>query len=213
MGRDKKPKLYSHCQRPNCGESIPDYKRSDTKFCSQSCRAAEEKFRYCKRNPDYVKKQRRLVCEIRHMETYGHTDFIDNPMANPNDKYAKARAMGYRSGLEVAIARQLERLNVPFEYEKTKIVYQVNETRLYRPDYVLPNGIIIESKGRFVVADRKKHLLIKKQHPDLDIRFVFSNSRAKINKGSKTTYGMWCDKHGFLYADKLIPEEWIKWPQ
>jgi hypothetical protein len=120
---------------------------------------------------------------------------------------------GYRSGLEDRISKQLKALSVPVKYEEFKIKYQVNEVRTYTPDFELPNGIIIESKGRFVVADRKKHLLIQKQHPDLDIRFVFSNSRAKINKGSKTTYGMWCDKHGFLYADKLIPEEWIKWPQ
>lgn len=120
---------------------------------------------------------------------------------------------GYRSGLEDRISQQLKSLSVPVKYEEFKIKYEVNEVRTYTPDFELPNGIIIESKGRFVQADRKKHLLIKKQHPDLDIRFVFSNSRAKINKGSKTTYGMWCDKHGFLYADKLIPEEWIKWTQ
>ena len=120
---------------------------------------------------------------------------------------------GYRSGLEDRISEQLKALSVPVKYEEFKIKYQVNEVRTYTPDFELPNGIIIESKGRFVVADRKKHLLIQKQHPDLDIRFVFSNSKGKINKGSKTTYGMWCDKHGFLYADKLIPEEWIKWPQ
>ena len=118
---------------------------------------------------------------------------------------------GYRSGLEDRISKQLKALSVPVKYEEMKIEYQINETRKYTPDFELPNGIIIESKGRFVVADRKKHLLRKKQHPTLDIRFVFSNSKAKINKGSKTTYGMWCDKHGFLYADKLIPEEWIKW--
>ena len=120
---------------------------------------------------------------------------------------------GYRSGLEDNISKQLKRLKVPVKYEEMKIKYEVHEVRTYTPDFELPNGIIIESKGRFTVADRKKHLLIKKQFPDLDIRFVFSNSRAKINKGSKTTYGMWCDKHGFTYADKLIPEEWIKWPQ
>jgi hypothetical protein len=120
---------------------------------------------------------------------------------------------GYRSGLEDRISKQLKSLSVPVKYEEMKIKYAINEVRTYTPDFELPNGIIIESKGRFVVADRKKHLLIKKQHPDLDIRFVFSNSKAKINKGSKTTYGMWCDKHGFLYADKLIPKEWIKWPQ
>lgn len=128
-------------------------------------------------------------------------------MKNAGFKY------GYRSGLEDRISKQLKALSVPVKYEEMKIEYQINETRKYTPDFELPNGIIIESKGRFVLADRKKHLLIKKQHPHLDIRFVFSNSKAKINKGSKTTYGMWCDKHGFLYADKLIPEEWIKWPQ
>ncbi len=117
---------------------------------------------------------------------------------------------GYRSGLEDRISEQLKSLKVSFKYEEFKIKYEVNEVRTYTPDFELPNGIIIESKGRFVAADRKKHLLVKKQHPKLDIRFVFSNSKAKISKGSKTTLGMWCDKHGYLYADKLIPEEWIK---
>lgn len=118
---------------------------------------------------------------------------------------------GYRSGLEKRIQDQLNGLSVDYEYEKLKIEYEVHEVRKYTPDFViLSNGIIVESKGRFVTADRKKHLLIKKQHLTLDIRFVFSNSKAKINKGSKTTYGDWCDKHGFLYADKLIPEEWLR---
>ena len=117
---------------------------------------------------------------------------------------------GYRSGLEDRISEQLNGLGVPFKYEEFKIKYEVNEIRTYTPDFELPNGIIIESKGRFVAADRKKHLLVKEQFPRLDIRFVFSNSRGKISKGSKTSYADWCDKHGYSYADKLIPEEWIK---
>jgi len=117
---------------------------------------------------------------------------------------------GYRSGLEDRISEQLKGLSVPFKYEEFKIKYEVHETRSYTPDFKLPNGIIVESKGRFVPDDRKKHLLVKKQHPELDIRFVFSNSKAKIRKGSKTSYGDWCDKNGYIYADKLIPEEWIK---
>lgn len=122
----------------------------------------------------------------------------------------RGRKHGYRSGLEDRISEQLKSLSVPFKYEEFKIKYEVHENRTYTPDFELPNGIIVESKGRFVAADRKKHLLVKKQHPELDIRFVFSNSKAKINKGSKTTYGDWCDKNGYLYADKLIPEGWIK---
>jgi len=117
---------------------------------------------------------------------------------------------GYRSGLEDRISDQLKSLSVPFKYEKFKIKYEVHETRTYTPDFELPNGIIVESKGRFVPDDRKKHLLVKKQHPELDIRFVFSNSKAKIRKGSKTSYGDWCDKNNYIYADKLIPEEWIR---
>lgn len=117
---------------------------------------------------------------------------------------------GYRSGLESKVSQQLSEAGVDFEYESFKIEYEVQEFRKYTPDFRLPNGIIVETKGRFLPADRKKHLLIQKQHPDLDIRFVFSNSNSKLNKGAKSTYAEWCDKYGFLYADKWIPEEWLK---
>ena len=131
-------------------------------------------------------------------------------MATTSTRRLHAIKNGYRSGLEDDISEQLRKLDVPFKYEELKIKYQVNETRTYTPDFELPNGIIIESKGRFVSADRKKHLKVKEQYPKLDIRFVFSNSRGKINKGSKTTYAMWCDKYGFKYEDKEIPEKWLK---
>lgn len=121
-----------------------------------------------------------------------------------------AQSLGYRSGLEEKVARQLEDLGVKVEYESQKIKYKIPESlHTYTPDFPLPNGIIIETKGRFVLADRKKHLLIRDQMPEYDIRFVFTNSAAKISKGSKTSYADWCNKHGFLYADKLIPETWI----
>ena len=54
---------------------------------------------------------------------------------------------------------------IPFIYEGMKIEWEDLAYRMYTPDFVLPNGIIIETKGRFTVADRRKHLLIKKQHP------------------------------------------------
>jgi len=119
------------------------------------------------------------------------------------------RSLGFRSGLEVKVADQLKKAGVGVEYEVTKIKYQVDEIRTYTADFQLPNGIIVETKGRFTAADRKKHLLIQKQHPDKDIRFVFQTSKAKINKGSKTTYADWCNKHGFIYAEKEIPTEWL----
>lgn len=125
-------------------------------------------------------------------------------------KRTHALKAGYRSGLEEDICKKLEEMGVPYEYEKMKIRYVKPATEsTYTPDIVLDNGIIIESKGRFLVADRKKHLLIKRQQPHLDIRFVFSNSKQKLNKGSRTSYADWCTKNGFLYADKEIPDHWI----
>lgn len=124
---------------------------------------------------------------------------------------AIAKKKGFRSGLEEQVANQIKSKGLKVEYEKSKINYVIPESKhTYTPDFVLPNGIIIESKGRFVLEDRKKHLLIKAQHPHLDIRFVFTNSSAKISKGSKTTYSDWCIKHGYLYADKVIPNDWFK---
>ena len=70
----------------------------------------------------------------------------------------------------------------------------------------------MESKGRFVTEDRTKHRLIREQYPHLDIRFVFSNPNTKIGKKSKTTYGLWCQRLGILYATKSIPEAWLREP-
>ena len=117
---------------------------------------------------------------------------------------------GYRSGLEESTAINLKKRGVEFTYEETKIKWTDLKIRSYTPDFVLENGIIIETKGRFVSTDRRKHKEIQKQYPEHDIRFVFNNSRAKLYKGAKSTYGDWCDKNGFLYSDKIIPEEWTK---
>ena len=123
----------------------------------------------------------------------------------------RALKAGYRSGLEEQTAEDLKKREVPFSYEERKIKWLDSKIRTYTPDFELPNGVIVETKGRFVAADRRKHLEIKKQFGDkYDIRFVFTNSRAKLYKGAKSSYGDWCDKHGFLYADKTIPEEWLK---
>lgn len=121
--------------------------------------------------------------------------------------------LGFRSGLEEKIAAELAAQGIEVRYEAEKIGYikPAREAK-YTPDYILPNGIIIETKGRFVVEDRQKHLIIKQQHPGLDIRFVFSNSRGRISKSSQTTYAAWCEKHGFLYADKSIPSAWLDEP-
>ena len=123
---------------------------------------------------------------------------------------ANAIKHGYRSGFEHKVSDQLKENKIDFGYETTVIDYIKPETKhTYTIDFTLPNGILVETKGRWVIEDRKKHLLIKKQHPELDIRIVFMSGKTKIRKGSKTTYGMFCDKHGILWAEKTIPESWF----
>jgi len=132
------------------------------------------------------------------------------PQHNYNKKALEA---GYRSGLEEQVGLQLAKAGIAAAYEENRIHF-ISPARAakYTPDWILPNGIIIETKGQFKVPDRQKHLHIKTQHPDLDIRFVFSYLNGKISKGSKTTYAMWCEKHGFLYSKHWIPEAWLQEP-
>lgn len=116
--------------------------------------------------------------------------------------------MRFRSGLEQQVADLLSSLKVKFEYESTKVPYilQCN----YTPDFLLPNGVFLETKGRLTSEDRRKMLSVKKSNPDLDIRFVFQAPFNKLYKGSKTTYAKWAEKNGFLWcAFHSIPLEWL----
>ena len=128
----------------------------------------------------------------------------------PHKVRREAIKYGYRSGLEHKLSEYLDSLKHEYNYESIKIEWEDLTYRTYTPDFILSNGIIVETKGRFVTADRKKHLCIQKQHPSLDIRFVFTNSRNRLSKGAKSTYGQWCIKHGFRYYDRIIPEDWLK---
>jgi hypothetical protein len=115
----------------------------------------------------------------------------------------------YRSGLEEEAAAFLKSRQKKVEYEKLKIEWEDLKYRTYTPDFELDNGIIIETKGIFSPADRRKHVEIQRQHPTLDIRFVFSNANAKLYKGAKSRYCDWCEQKGFKWAHRVIPEGWL----
>ena len=91
--------------------------------------------------------------------------------------YAASKRKGYRSGLEVEVQKQLTEAKLDVGYETIKIEWEDLAYRKYTPDFVLPNGVIIETKGLFTPSDRRKHILIQKQHPELDIRFIFTASK------------------------------------
>ena len=127
---------------------------------------------------------------------------------------ARGIAHGYRSGLEERTAEQIKEsgLECLFETDKIEYTWPARQAK-YTPDFKLPKPggfYYVETKGRFLPDDRAKQLHIRDQRPDLDIRFVFSNANAKLYKGSPTSYAMWCDKHGFTWANKTIPPEWLQ---
>jgi hypothetical protein len=116
---------------------------------------------------------------------------------------------GWRSGLEERVAKELASQGAGFSYEELTGEYEVPPRRArYTPDFVLLNGIIVETKGRWVTADRQKIRLIRTQHPDLDLRMVFSNSRTRISKQSQTTYADFCRHLDIPFADKVVPLGW-----
>ena len=124
---------------------------------------------------------------------------------------AAGKKHGFRSGLEDRFIQELEEYGLEPNYEAKKFEYIIPESKHnYTPDFPLSPHIVIETKGRWVVEDRQKMLLIKEQYPEIDLRIVFYNANQKIKKGSKTTYAMWCDKHGIKWANKTIPPEWVE---
>jgi hypothetical protein len=115
---------------------------------------------------------------------------------------------GYKSGFERETARYLTEKGITFEYEAQSIKFK--QDRKYYPDFKIGKEIFIETKGRFKASDRGKHLLIRDQHPEVDIRFVFMNARTKLSKASTTTYGEWATKWGFKWAEGRVPDAWLK---
>ena len=112
----------------------------------------------------------------------------------------------FRSDLEGLVADQLEKQRVEFTFEPSRIKYEV--TKKYTPDFLLPNGILIEVKGWFKSEDQRKHKLIKEQHPEIDIRFVFGKLKNKV-QGGRFTCQEWCEKYDFQFAESIVPNSWI----
>ena len=116
--------------------------------------------------------------------------------------------MKYRSKLEEKIASLFNELGVSFEYESIKVKYVIEHD--YCPDFVLPNGRILEAKGYWDAESRRKMLAVKKCNPDLDIRMIFQSPYNTISKSSKTTYAQYCERHHIPWTTFTdIPIEWL----
>ena len=116
--------------------------------------------------------------------------------------------MAFRSKLEEKVADLLVDLGVKYEYETTKVRYIIQH--VYTPDFVLPNGVVLECKGYWDSKDRRKIKAVKEQNPALDLRMVFQAPYNTISKKSKTTYAQYCERLGILWCSfSNIPIKWL----
>lgn len=131
----------------------------------------------------------------------------------PKSGKTKPKEIQMRSGLEKKVAESLDRRKYKYEYENQILYYTVPaQTHKYKPDFELPNGVIIEVKGRFTAADRKKMAMVIEQNPGKDIRLLFQCDN-KISSNSKTRYSDWCDKRGIKYcvsSNGEVPKDWLQ---
>lgn len=125
---------------------------------------------------------------------------------------SKAKRKGkFRSTFEWTCNELLKKLGVKSpKYENTTLDYKVPmQHRKYTPDFELPNGILLELKGRFTLADRKKMKYVIACNPDKDIRLIFMNPTQKLHRSSKTTYAQWCDKNKLRWGTLEDIKEWV----
>ncbi len=136
------------------------------------------------------------------------------------------RKSGKRSGLEDRIAKELDDAGITYEYEPIQLEYDESlrknlarcadcqstnllRTGWYTPDFVLDSGLVLETKGYFDAADRRKMLAVIEHHPDLTIVMLFERDN-KIRKTSKNRYSDWCTQHEIDFAIGHLKPEWLK---
>lgn len=91
-------------------------------------------------------------------------------------------------------------LGPEYAYEPIKLSYTIQAR--YIPDFVdVANKRIVEAKGLWDAADRRKIKLIREQHPEWRIHMVFTNPYKTISKASKTRYCDICDKLGVTWEE------------
>ena len=112
----------------------------------------------------------------------------------------------FKSKFEEAIYETAVRSRKKLEYEPIWVPYVIKGS--YNPDFVLPNGIIVEAKGYLDAAACRKMKAVKASNPRLDIRFVFQNANGKRNKRAKLKNWEWAERHGFQWSEGTIPLAW-----
>lgn len=124
----------------------------------------------------------------------------------------KLTTKNYKSKLEVKFPAELAKVkNVEITYETVRLPYTLK--RYYLPDFVCRTAtggvFFIEVKGYFRGTDRVKLKAVREAHPEADVRLLFAANN-KISSKSTMRYSDWCEKNGFTYAIKTIPDSWFE---
>lgn len=130
--------------------------------------------------------------------------FKKKKRSRPSNKQVKKK-ITFRSKFEVSVAKDLESRGISFEFESLIVPYTLHCT--YKPDFLLPNGIIVETKGVLDADVKRKMLAAKLQNKELDIRFLFMSSTSKKNK---VKWERWCRNNNYEYAYDVVPESWLE---
>ena len=143
-------------------------------------------------------------------------------------KKKKSPIHPFRSLYEENIGQWLKENKITYEYEAKKFEYHeallknrakcrdCGSTNLvsyawYTPDFFVGNHLIIEAKGRFTAADRRKILAVRECIPELNEKLVMMFMRNnKLNRRANSKYTDWCDKHGVDYTvGTELKEDWL----
>lgn len=126
----------------------------------------------------------------------------------------RKNTINFRSGFEKAVYEHATGHKHKLEFEPADAIVRYTKPAKmarYIPDFRLPNGILVETKGRFPYADRNKMCLVRDANPELDIRIVFQRAGNRLTKSKNSmTYWEWAEKHNFRWSEGTIPEEWWK---
>lgn len=117
-----------------------------------------------------------------------------------------------RSKLETRFDDLLQEYQIEYEYEVTKIPYKIPESQhTYLVDFTVMPNVLCEVKGYLSDhTERKKYLLLKEQHPELDLKFIFESGK-KLCGGTKYSHAEWATKHGFDWAEIKDREKILSW--
>lgn len=133
--------------------------------------------------------------------------------------------MKYRSAFEERLAQQLEEAGVEFEYEKYTYTFDVPvgqrlvcdecggnsivREKRYTPDFFLPNGMVIEAKGKLLAEHRRVFEAFKLAFPEEDFRLIFMRDNL-LRKRGKHRYSDWARSAGIRYSIGRIDPEWLE---